>query len=1054
MSHARLTESFCRGIRGFSFKRPAGSPRLTLRAVALLGAIFASPFAAFSGTIDGAADTFTEIAALSPTTTTLTGPLTSSPGSSVTFYAFVPMLSGGGTVAFKDGAVVIPGCAAVPLGLGGDFQCTTSGLATGVHTITAEFSGNAGQDPSTSAPLLHGVGIPTFTLTAAKFGAGDGTVTSDLFGINCGATCSAIVLSTVPITLTAVPDGASVFTSWTGCDSTGGSACTLTSVNANRTVTARFTLIVPIAPGPPTLASATGGDGIATVRFSPPLSDGDAAISSYTAACNPGGFTASGATSPLVVSGLTNDAAHSCTVSATNSAGTGALSNLLTATPMATVAGPLAYIQNGGGDVSVVDSATNRIVATTTTGADHREILVHPFLPRAYVPRYGANAGTTVTVIDTSINTVTGSIPVGTGPDGVALSPGGDRLYVANYISGDITVVDTSNNGILASVPVAAGLGRLAVHPSGNPLYAVAGSSLAVVDTGSLAVTIVPLAGIATDVAVNPSGSRLYVAFASTALGVAVFNTASNTLLTTISFFCCGTTASVAMNGSGSRLYTFGASSAPGLGMIDTTSNTVFGYVINPGFTTCGGCVSYFDVAVNPAGTTVWMTAGVFSQVSQVDAATGAHVTTFGVGTNPMALAFAPSPADAPVIGAATAGSGSASVAFTPPASPGGSPITGYGATCSPGAFSGTAAASPITVSGLTAGTAYTCKVWAINASGPGPTSAPSNSVTPTATPTVTSPSSTSITGTTATLGGIVTSDGGSAITERGVVYSETTTNNDPLIGETGVTKVPVIGTTGLFAAGVTGLAPTTGHSFKAFATNAIGTSYTSVATFTTTCPTITLATLPNGNVNLAYTGSATASGGTGPYTYAVTSGSLPGGLSLTASSAGAGSVSGTPTTAGTFPFEITATDTSGAGTCAGVQSYNVVIDPELGQDFFSLTPCRLLDTRNAVGPLGGPALAAQADRTFVVAGICGIPADAKAISLNIAVTQPSMAGNIRLHPGGTVVPLVSAINYKAGQTRSNNAVIPLSALGELAAYLDQVAGTAHLILDVNGYFK
>ena len=51
-------------------------------------------------------------------------------------------------------------------------------------------------------------------------------------------------------------------------------------------------------------------------------------------------------------------------------------------------------------------------------------------------------------------------------------------------------------------------------------------------------------------------------------------------------------------------------------------------------------------------------------------------------------------------------------------------------------------------------------------------------------------------------------------------------------------------------------------------------------------------------------------------------------------------------------------------------------------------------------------------------------------------------------------MPLVSAINYKAGQTRSNNAVIPLSALGALAAYLDQVAGTAHLILDVNGYFK
>ena len=174
----------------------------------------------------------------------------------------------------------------------------------------------------------------------------------------------------------------------------------------------------------------------------------------------------------------------------------------------------------------------------------------------------------------------------------------------------------------------------------------------------------------------------------------------------------------------------------------------------------------------------------------------------------------------------------------------------------------------------------------------------------------------------------------------------------------------------------------------------------------------------------------------------------------LTPSGVGAGNVSGTPTTTGTFPFDITATDTSGAGLCTGVQSYSVVIGPEPGQNFFSLTPCRVLDTRNAVGPLGGPALVALSDRNFVVAGTCGIPVDAKAISLNIAVTGPTVAGNIRLHSGGTAVPLVSSINFMAGQTRSNNAVIPLSALGELAAYLDQVSGTAHLIIDVNGYFK
>ena len=98
--------------------------------------------------------------------------------------------------------------------------------------------------------------------------------------------------------------------------------------------------------------------------------------------------------------------------------------------------------------------------------------------------------------------------------------------------------------------------------------------------------------------------------------------------------------------------------------------------------------------------------------------------------------------------------------------------------------------------------------------------------------PIVTSPASSGITATTATLGGDVIFDGGSPITERGVVYSQTTTNNDPLVGGTGVTKVPVLGATGLFGAGVTGLSQTTGYSFKAFATNAIGTGYTGTATF------------------------------------------------------------------------------------------------------------------------------------------------------------------------------------------------------------------------------
>lgn len=104
--------------------------------------------------------------------------------------------------------------------------------------------------------------------------------------------------------------------------------------------------------------------------------------------------------------------------------------------------------------------------------------------------------------------------------------------------------------------------------------------------------------------------------------------------------------------------------------------------------------------------------------------------------------------------------------------------------------------------------------------------------------PTITSPTQTAITSTSATLGGNVTGDGGTAITERGVVYSITTVNNNPLISGSGVTKLTSPGTTGVFTVSATALTTGTGYSFNAYAINSAGTTYTTpVATFTTLTP-------------------------------------------------------------------------------------------------------------------------------------------------------------------------------------------------------------------------
>jgi hypothetical protein len=86
---------------------------------------------------------------------------------------------------------------------------------------------------------------------------------------------------------------------------------------------------------------------------------------------------------------------------------------------------------------------------------------------------------------------------------------------------------------------------------------------------------------------------------------------------------------------------------------------------------------------------------------------------------------------NAPTIGTATKGDTTASVAFTAPADVGGSAITSYTVVSNPSGITASGTSSPIVVTGLTNGTAYTFKVLATNSYGSSPLSAASNSVTP-----------------------------------------------------------------------------------------------------------------------------------------------------------------------------------------------------------------------------------------------------------------------------------------------------------------------------------
>jgi hypothetical protein len=130
------------------------------------------------------------------------------------------------------------------------------------------------------------------------------------------------------------------------------------------------------------------------------------------------------------------------------------------------------------------------------------------------------------------------------------------------------------------------------------------------------------------------------------------------------------------------------------------------------------------------------------------------------------------------------------------------------------------------------------------------------------------------------------------------------------------------------------------------------------------------------------------------------------------------------------------------------------VAGPALASSFYTLAPCRAADTRDPNGPYGGPALDAGISRTFTLANRCGIPATAKAVSLNVTIAGPTSLGHLSLYPGGTSLPIVSTMNFRPGQTRANNAIIQLGAGGTLSTVSGQASGTVHLLLDVNGYFE
>ncbi len=119
---------------------------------------------------------------------------------------------------------------------------------------------------------------------------------------------------------------------------------------------------------------------------------------------------------------------------------------------------------------------------------------------------------------------------------------------------------------------------------------------------------------------------------------------------------------------------------------------------------------------------------------------------------------------------------------------------------------------------------------------------------------------------------------------------------------------------------------------------------------------------------------------------------------------------------------------------------------------FVSVTPCRLVDTRQAKGEFGGPPIQGGSSRSFPIPQqtTCGIPATAAAYSLNVTVVPITTLGYLTIWPTGEDQPLVSTMNSPDGRIKANAAIVPAGYQGAVSVY---VTDTTNVLLDIDGYF-
>jgi uncharacterized repeat protein (TIGR02543 family) len=664
---------------------------------------------------------------------------------------------------------------------------------------------------------------------------------------------------------------------------------TATSAAGTSAASAASTSVsVNAEPSAPINVIAVGSNASATVSWDPPININGSAITEYTVTAYSGSTVAGTCTSnasdkTCVVSNLTNGVAYTFKVTATNGIGTSALSTASSAVTPSTVPNAPTTVSAVVGDTEVTISFVAPVIDGGSTVTGYKVI---------------GSDGTTLTGTSSPLK-VTG------------LTNGTSYTFTvqATNANGD-SVVSTASSSVTpakapdapSSISVTEGVGKVSVSwtaPASNGSAITSYTVQAYDNSGSLVVGATCLAvtpAVTCDVSTNLVSGINYT------FKVTATNTAGTSSPSTASSEAAIIAApSVPINAT--AVATNARATVSWDAPVNSNGSAITGYTVT--------AYSSNNLASGNCTTAAPTLSCEITGLTNGSPYTFKVTATNGIGTSGESLASAaatPSTVpNAPEGITVAAGDGQVIISFTAPANNGGSAVTGYTVLASNGSTT-SGSTSPLTLTGLTNGTAYTFTVKATNINGDSIASSTSVSVTPVESraPQLAAPwtpSGQPYVGSTLTSNVSFSGSPTPTVTHQWKVCDspDNLASCTNISGATSTTYTPTSSDTGKYIL------------VEANADNGVGSPVieTSLPTaiikaevvFTGPSP------VPGANAGTAYSLSLSASGGATTFGYTVSSGSLPAGLTLDSAT---GQLSGTPTTAGTYTFTVRATDSNG----------------------------------------------------------------------------------------------------------------------------------------------